>query len=288
MTATVLPAVLVDLTNEARVSNSEQSLTRNTVLDDTARLKAEDMARLGYFAHTSPEGVTPWHWFNEAGYSFAYAGENLAINFTESVDVESAWLASPTHKANILNSHFTEIGIATIDGIYQGRPTTYVVQMFGTPVMRSIPEPKVSAAKVAKKEKIVVSDKSTPLAAAVLAPAVEGASVAIDQNLKTITETKEFVAVQNITEEEKVKDPSIPEATHYSTWYQRFIFMTPSYADRVYRIFIWIVIIALLLMTIIEIRQQHPRNILYCVLLIVIMFSFIYINKHMFITNFLS
>ncbi len=117
-------------------------------------MKADDMATKGYFAHTSPEGLTPWYWFAQVGYNYTYAGENLAINFNESKDVDTAWLASPTHRANILNSHYTEIGIATAQGMYKGVQATFVVQMFGTPVVFDYkPTAKVSAPVATKKIK---------------------------------------------------------------------------------------------------------------------------------------
>ncbi len=285
MTATVLPAVLIDLTNDVRVSNNEQSLTRNTILDDAARLKAEDMARFGYFAHNSPTGITPWNWFNKAGYVFTYAGENLALDFSESVDVENAWLNSPTHKANILNSHFTEIGIATAEGLYQGHPTTYVVQMFGKPASVSNKEIQSDLVAPIKKEVNIVNKKLPTLTTDII-PTVKGESVSLDQNLKVITETKEFVAVKNIDVEEKV-EPTVP-SNQYSTWYQKFLFMAPSYIDCIYHIFIFIVLIALLLMVIIEFKQQHKKNIIYGVLLLVLMLSLIYLNRELFLSSFFS
>jgi len=139
MWSAVLPALLVDLTNEARMSEDVGNLVRNPTLDEVARMKAQDMVEKGYFAHTSPQGVTPWYWFKRAGYNFSYAGENLAVNFTESSDVEEAWLASPSHKANILNKRFTEIGIATAEGEYKGKPATYVVQVFARPLSSDFP-----------------------------------------------------------------------------------------------------------------------------------------------------
>ena len=289
MVATVLPAVLVDLTNDARVSNNEKTLARSSVLDNVARLKANDMARLGYFAHTSPSGVTPWYWFNEAGYSFVYAGENLAIDFTESVDVENAWLASPTHKANILNSNFSEIGVATVDATYQGRPTTYVVQMFGTPAFaRNNDILNTESKKIIEIDSKQITTPTTLPKVVAITPAVKGAEVSIDQKLATITETKEFVAVKNITSEEVVQTTKASETPHYSSWNERLMFMLPTYTDRIYRIFIWIVLIALIGMTIIEIRYQYPKNIMYGVLLLVIIACLIYINKAMFTTSFFS
>ncbi len=290
MTATVLPAVLVDLTNNVRASNNERILTRSDVLDTAARLKAEDMARNGYFAHTSPAGLSPWHWFNEAGYSFKYAGENLAIDFSESVDVQNAWLNSPTHKANILGSRFTEIGIATVDGMYQGHATTYVVEMFGMPAASPIAKAK---SPTPAKVETGMQAGPVPLTEAPItvrtAPAVEGESIALppEQNLETVTETKEFVEVKNNATQEKVETPIIQEV-HYSKWYEKFMFLTPAYANLIYKICMWVVLVALLLMIIIEFRRQHLRNIFYGVLLLVIMFSFVYINKALFINSFSS
>lgn len=131
--AAVISSVLVDLTNKDRKEEELGTLTMNPVLVAAAQAKANDMAEKGYFAHVSPEGIDPWHWIREAGYSFTYAGENLAVNFSDSEDVVSAWMGSPGHRANILNGTFTEIGIATAVGEYKGEKTTFVVQMFGTP-----------------------------------------------------------------------------------------------------------------------------------------------------------
>ncbi len=131
--AAIYSSLLVDLTNQSRVGQRLSALNKNDTLTRAAQLKADDMAAKSYFSHTSPEGYTPWHWFNEAGYKFNHAGENLAVDFKETKNVEKAWMNSPTHRENILNEKFTEIGIATAKGTYKDHPTTYVVQMFGHP-----------------------------------------------------------------------------------------------------------------------------------------------------------
>ncbi len=136
--ANVLPKVLIDLTNSERFLFSLNQLEVNPLLQEAARRKAEDMAKNSYFAHISPSGVTPWYWFDTVSYNFRYAGENLAINFSDSNDVVKAWMDSPGHRANILSNHFTEIGIATAKGSYQGRETTFVVQMFGRPTFETV------------------------------------------------------------------------------------------------------------------------------------------------------
>ncbi len=137
--ASVIAAVLVDMANSDRASDNLGGLTINPTLVEAAQAKANDMAAKSYFAHVSPDGVDPWHWFQQAGYTFDYAGENLAVDFSDSGDVNTAWMNSPSHRENILNAHFTEIGIATADGFYEGHPTTFVVQEFGTPSSRATP-----------------------------------------------------------------------------------------------------------------------------------------------------
>lgn len=134
MLATVYPAVLADLANLSRGQEKAPMLIWNEDLAKAAKLKAEDMLVKGYFAHQSPTGITPWFWLKKVGYDFAYAGENLAVDFTESADVQRAWLNSPKHRENIVNPNFREVGIATIDGVFEGKPTTFVVEFFGTPL----------------------------------------------------------------------------------------------------------------------------------------------------------
>jgi len=87
MTAEVISAVLADLTNGERQTQNLPILTVSPLLNEAAEMKATDMATKGYFAHTSPEGKTPWYWLEQAGYNYQYAGENLAINFSDSKDV---------------------------------------------------------------------------------------------------------------------------------------------------------------------------------------------------------
>lgn len=139
LVSTVLPAVVVDLTNDERVDNNAVPLQRNATLDEAARMKAEHMAKNEYFSHYSPDGVSPWYWFDEAGYVYAHAGENLAIHFTDSSEVVEAWMKSPTHRKNIVDSKYTEIGVGTAKGEYEGYETVYVVQLFGAPGVTSLP-----------------------------------------------------------------------------------------------------------------------------------------------------
>jgi hypothetical protein len=97
-------------------------------------MKANDMATNGYFSHTSPTGKTPWYWLEQVGYNYQFAGENLAINFTDSQDVTNAWMASPEHRANIEKGQYTEVGTGVATGMYQGKQAIFVAQDFANPL----------------------------------------------------------------------------------------------------------------------------------------------------------
>lgn len=131
--ASVLPGVLATLTNEDRAAAGVSPLTQDEHLARAAQMKADDMAARGYFAHVDPEGRQPWYWFDKTGYDYTYAGENLAVNFSDSEDVEKAWMNSPTHRANIEKGQYTRVGFGVAQGMYQGKETTFVVQFFATP-----------------------------------------------------------------------------------------------------------------------------------------------------------
>lgn len=122
---------LIDETNKIRLENKLPILINNIKLDQAAQLKAKDMIENDYFAHTSPKGLTPWYWFKKVEYNYTLAGENLAINFIDQSNIIKAWMKSPLHRANILNKNYTEIGISAIKGLYQGKETIFVVQLFG-------------------------------------------------------------------------------------------------------------------------------------------------------------
>lgn len=125
---------LIELTNQERFRYGLTNLSENEKLDQAALEKAKNMFAEDYWAHYAPSGKTPWDFIQRSAYRYSYAGENLARNFTDSQEVVSAWMASPTHKENILNNRYQEIGIAVLEGVLKGQKTTLVVQMFGTPV----------------------------------------------------------------------------------------------------------------------------------------------------------
>jgi uncharacterized protein YkwD len=125
---------VLDQTNQERSKLSLTPLKYNSILSQSAVKKAEDMFTNNYWSHTSPSGTTPWDFFKSAGYQYSLAGENLARDFYDTESLIKAWMNSPTHKANIINSKYQEIGIGVVNGTLNGIKTTLVVQHFGTPV----------------------------------------------------------------------------------------------------------------------------------------------------------
>ncbi len=141
--ADITSGLVVYLSNQERQAAGLSQLIENPALDQAALDKALDMLAKNYFSHNAPDGASPWHWFSKNGYAYKYAGENLAVDFYESKDVVRAWMDSPTHKFNILNNNYQEIGVAVVKGSLQGRETTLVVQLFGSPktVISQAPSP---------------------------------------------------------------------------------------------------------------------------------------------------
>ncbi|MDA3815451.1 MAG: CAP domain-containing protein [Patescibacteria group bacterium] len=123
---------IVKLVNEEREKEGLSSLQENELLNESAKMKAQDILGNDYFAHTSPSGVDPWYWFDEVGYNYKYAGENLAMDFTSASSVHKAWMKSETHKENIMSPKYQEIGVAVMDGIIDNHETRIAVQIFGS------------------------------------------------------------------------------------------------------------------------------------------------------------
>lgn len=125
---------VVGLTNQYRQEMGFSTLRLDPVLSEAARQKAEDMFADGYWAHVAPDGTTPWDFIRTAGYEYVYAGENLAKDFQDSEKVVAAWMDSPSHRQNVLNGNYRDIGVAVVNGTLNGYETTLVVQMFGQKV----------------------------------------------------------------------------------------------------------------------------------------------------------
>lgn len=122
---------LLNETNSQRTTAGIPTLSLNDQLANAAAGKASDMFTNQYWAHISPQGQEPWAFITGAGYNYVFAGENLARDFGDSKSVVDAWINSASHKENLLNPRFQDVGFAIVNGKYGDSETTLVVQMFG-------------------------------------------------------------------------------------------------------------------------------------------------------------
>jgi len=250
--SSILPGVLVELTNNSRLQNNIAPLKYNLLLERAAQLKAQDMAAKGYFDHVSPQGATPWSWLQKVSYHFSGAGENLAINFVDSSDIERAWLNSPGHRANILESRFSEIGIATAKGVYQGKETTFVVQFFGRPAVAAQTAATIKPSVWAKP-----SASPTPLVASGNIPSstvASGSAAGVNQ-----------------------PDDSALASLGASPW-QQWLTMPKALTNVIYLAAAAIFSAALALKIFVKIKIQYPKLIFNGIMVLFVIISLLYLN----------
>lgn len=132
---TLTRAGIINSTNVFRKEDADlPQLSENNKLNLSAEKKVKDMFSKQYFEHNSPSGKGVGDLGSEVGYEYVLIGENLALgNFKDDYDLVKAWMDSPGHRANILNSKYTEIGVAVGQGTYDGRKVWMAVQHFGAP-----------------------------------------------------------------------------------------------------------------------------------------------------------
>lgn len=110
---------VIELVNEQRAKNGLKALTANWELSRVARYKSQDMHDKKYFSHTSPTYGSPFDMMKSFGISYRYAGENIAQGYKTPAAVMGGWMNSSGHRANILNSSYTQIGVGYVaDGNY--------------------------------------------------------------------------------------------------------------------------------------------------------------------------
>ncbi len=243
---------LYQLTDQDRQAYHLQSLAISPLLVEAAQLKANDMLVHNYFGHYSPTGVSPWYWFGKAGYAYTYAGENLAANFNSTSQLEHAWMASPEHRANILDPHYADIGIAIRTGYIGNDLTTVVVELFGAP---------------ANGQGTVVSlqkPQNPPPALATTAPTVAAASSAA-----TLP-----VAVPSVI---------APPAAHGIAWLaQNIVRWWSMYAQSIitisYELFLAFIIILAVLNIFVEYSVQHSSVIVKSIFLITMIVVLMNVN----------
>lgn len=111
--------VLIELTQ----TDAGHVINTNPMLMNAAQVRAQFFCD-NPLAHEGPDGMTPWTFFYSAGYQFTHAAENLAKGYATPQQVETAFMNSPEHEVNIVNSTYTDIGIGWACGV--------TVVLFGT------------------------------------------------------------------------------------------------------------------------------------------------------------
>jgi uncharacterized protein YkwD len=126
---------IISQTNAQREKFGLPPLKESEILNLSAKMKLEDMFEKQYFSHDSPTGETLEDLMKKVNYEYIVVGENLAMgNFESDKEVIEAWMQSPGHRENILNSRYQEIGVAVKQGIFQGKKIWIAVQHFGKPL----------------------------------------------------------------------------------------------------------------------------------------------------------
>lgn len=145
--ANIAPNDVINLTNSKRQEVGLMPLEYSSLLSQAAQAKGQDMISKDYWAHVSPDGTQPWYFFTNAGYKYRFAGENLARDFSDPGSAIEAWMASPSHKENILSAKYQEIGVAVVEGDLAGVDTTLIVQLFGAPYVDTTPQVPIAEAR---------------------------------------------------------------------------------------------------------------------------------------------
>ncbi|MFA5157605.1 MAG: CAP domain-containing protein [Patescibacteria group bacterium] len=141
----ISPENIISAINRERESVGLSPLTTNQNLNQAAYTKSSDMLARNYFEHYA-YGLTPWMFIIRSGYEYSVAGENLAKGFSTSEDIVKAWMKSPTHRQNILNPEYQDVGVGVVQGVYSengevtettlttemaAKPKSPIVQFFG-------------------------------------------------------------------------------------------------------------------------------------------------------------
>ena len=124
---------IISLTNNIRVEKNLNTLNENSLLNQAAVNKVQDMMVQQYFAHVSPKNKNMLSWLAGVGYNSAASGENLAMGFSSAESVVKAWTKSTTHYANLIDPDYKEIGVAMISGTFENKDSNLVAQYLATP-----------------------------------------------------------------------------------------------------------------------------------------------------------
>lgn len=260
---------VIRFVNASRIEEGLPALVENPVLDAAAGDKARDMAEKGYFSHLSPKNRSPWDFLRSREYRYVAAGENLASDFVTAREVHEALMDSTSHRANILNRLYTEVGVAVTGGTLEGRPTIFVVQYFGKPKVTVTKAPVatgVTPPKPPTPSRPTAAPTPLPSAAAPVTPSAQE-SVAVEEPNPSVL---------GITEESKILSLAIRIARESILSFTRE-FDVEALLAVPGKVFAFGVIGVLVIALFLFVSRMHtfPLRAAFRVLVLVIMFGYI-------------
>ena len=319
------PAVLSEITtagifrmiNVSREADGLEPLSLNPILSEAASTKGADMLARQYFAHDTPDGKRPWEWINREQYDYVVAGENLAMGFITAEAAHQALMQSPTHRKNILNGRYSDIGLAVIEGELNGLHTQLLVQFFGTqrstlaaataqqptapapaqptvapaqpaaPAVTPEPEPSQTVASVTQPEpEPIRAVEPVPAAEPAILPAVQPSiqPVLPVENLSQIARTLgETVSAANPTPEDVLAEGSSGSpiiVVNSGTRHKPFAAAVIEYSNIFFVGFLIFLLLSLALNVFIKIHIQDPAVIFQTLVLIALVASMALVKLH--------
>ncbi len=309
-------AQILSLTNESRVANNVLPLTINTTLNQAAQSKAEDMVINNYFSHTSPDGRMPWNFVNRNSYTYILIGENLALNFLGADDAHAALMASPSHKKNILNPKYTDLGLAVVSGKINGEEANILVEIFGaktenpilavTPIKAAAPSlsenvqepvaiPIERASATTTRPVIVKAEEEN-----YVQPTVKASAATLTPKIASSTfitpETSTKTKAELISTTSLITDAEAETATSTAAQDLNNLPLNPSYVDLnvnpqvenaskvmnvskiIYFSFLLLLVLALMINIIVRATIQHKSVIIQTILLIILVLSLLLVD----------
>ncbi len=263
--SSITPTKVIDLTNKEREKQGLAPLVLNTTLSQAALAKAADMFQDQYWSHFAPDGKTPWDFMKESKYVYTVAGENLARDFMHTEDMMKAWMNSPTHKENIVNSKYKEIGIAVVDGELEGVETTLVVQMFGT---RGIVSEQVTDVGASTKEKNKASIQKS------------NEDVNKEQNIPIV----QVAYAQESQEEQRPTQAVLAESFQSMTQIEKPALLSPLHLSKAFFLAIIMLVLAVLIYDMIIIEKRKTvrfvgKNMAHIALFFVVFFLILFFQS---------
>ncbi|MEK7584139.1 MAG: CAP domain-containing protein [Patescibacteria group bacterium] len=292
------------LINEYRSSKGLQELSLNSSLEEFAYGKGQDMLQSNYFSHFGPDGKKPWQWIDIGTYDFKSMGENLAMDFLTAESVLTAFQKSPTHDRNLLQTAYSDIGVAVLNGYLDGHETNLMVVFFGSPkivqaaAVPAAPEPSDALAapettavvsQVPKEPALAPEPVFSPVAAIPtpepIAEVVSETTEAAPQEAPISFSIRPFIAT---TETEVLGEAINSDISVQSDAGRTGIVFAQgdlmqrvmAWGDRFFGLILAIVLVLFAINVFVKIRIQHAAPILNATLMIIVVALALYLNAH--------